>query len=48
MTTHDDALVEELIQGGVAPYVEPTGVLRNLLGLTDAADIKEAEADAVP
>jgi cell filamentation protein len=47
MTTHDDALVEELVQGGVDPYVEPSGVLRNLLGLTDAMDIKAAEADAV-
>jgi hypothetical protein len=47
MPTHDNALLEELVQGGVDPYAEPSGVFRNLLGLTDAADIKAAEADAV-
>jgi cell filamentation protein len=47
MPTNDDAFVEKLVQGGADPYVEPSGVLRNLLGLTDVADIKAAEADAV-
>src|SRR4051794_32434793 len=47
MNRRDDALSEELIQGGVDPYVDPSGVLRNHLGLTDLVDIKVAEAEAV-
>jgi cell filamentation protein len=43
-----DALVGELDQDGLSDsYLAPSGVLRNLLDLTDPADIKEAEAQAV-
>ncbi|UEM22154.1 Fic family protein [Skermanella mucosa] len=44
----EDSLCEELVpEGGLDPYVQQSGALRNRFGLTDPGDIKDAEAAAL-